>query len=218
MELHAGFNSLDYIVLGIILVSGLFALMTGLVRELYSLLNWIASYFISIHFYFLAVPFVKKYISNPNTIIDVSIFAVFCASFIILAIIGMIVTRTLISGGTLTMIDRSLGFVFGVVRGLLVVCLVYMVAASVLWPDIDKPQEKKLIEQVSNGPATEPQAKEGEKQSITMSAPHWLVEARTRPLLSHGAALLKKFIPEKAFEKTAQEVLRQKESIQNPNP
>src|SRR5208282_6455634 len=105
MELHAGFNTLDYIVLAIILLSGLLAIFTGFVREMYSLFNWIASYFIAVRYHFLAEPFIKRFISNHTTIVDASIFAVFCASFIVLALIGMIVA-SLVRGNALTAIDR----------------------------------------------------------------------------------------------------------------
>ena len=147
MEMHAGFNILDFIVLGIILLSGLFAIMNGFVREVYSLLNWVASYFVATHFYTLMEPFVGKYISNPNTITYLSIFATFCISFIVLAIIGMVITR-------------------------------------------------------SDG-----------KKSLTMSAPHWLMDARTRPLLKHGANMLREFVPDKLLEQTTASYLHGKEVV-----
>lgn len=215
MELHTSLNVLDYIVFGIILISGLFAIMSGFVREIYSLFNWAASYFIAVKFYTLAEPFVKKYISNPTTVADVSIFLVFCVSFIVLAIIGMGVTRLIIRGNALTAIDRSLGFVFGLVRGFLIACLVYLVAATILWPDIDKapaPGSPELQQQQAQ--KDEPQKTDG-KRSLTMSAPHWLLEARTRPLLAHGANMLKEFIPEKVLEKTTAEYLDKKDEMES---
>jgi membrane protein required for colicin V production len=213
MELHASLNVLDYIVLGIILISGLFAIMSGFVREIYSLFNWTASYFIAVKFYTAAEPYVKKYISNPTTVTDVSIFVVFCVSFIVLAIVGMVVTRLIIRGHTLTAIDRSLGFVFGLVRGFLIACLVYLVAATILWPDIDKQPVPASEQQEQQAQKDEPQKADG-KHSLTMSAPHWLLEARTRPLLAHGANLLKEFIPEKVLEKTTAEYLDKKDEME----
>ncbi len=211
MELHTGFNTLDFIVLAIILLSGLFAIMTGFVREMYSLFNWVASYFVAVHFYHLAEPFVSRYISNHTTIVDVSIFVVFCASFIILAIIGMVLIRMLVRGEALSVIDHSLGFVFGLVRGLVIVCLIYLVASTVLWPDVDKPVATASLEDQASGTDTD---KHEKKQGLSMSAPHWLLDARTRPLLAHGAAMLKEFVPEKAFEKTTDEVLKQKDAAE----
>ena len=220
MELHDGFNTLDYIVLAIILLSGLFAIITGFIREIYSLFNWIASYFIAVRFFSLAEPMVGKYISNPHTIINVSIFAVFCVSFITLAVIGMIITRLLIRGGTLTLIDRSFGFVFGIVRGFLIVCLVYLVAASMLWPDIDKAPEASGQQIDGSQTTIESKDKPDSKQEnkLTMAAPHWLMNARTRPLIAQGVGFLKEFVPEKALEKTAEDILKQKEDSKVKNP
>jgi membrane protein required for colicin V production len=208
---HAGFNTLDYIVLGIILTSGLLAIFTGFVREMYSLFNWAASYFIAVRFYFLAEPFVKRFISNRTTAADASIFLVFCASFFVLALLGMLVAG-LVRGNALTAIDRSLGFVFGLVRGILIVCILYLVAESVLWPDIDKAPPvmtpaHELVAPEDGKPKSE------DKQGFSMAAPHWLIQARTRPLLAHGADALREFIPEKALEKTTEEYLQQKETV-----
>jgi len=212
MEPHTSFNVLDYIVLGTILLSGMLAILTGFVREMYSLFNWAASYFIAVKFYPVIEPYVQKYISKHATVVDVSIFAVFCCSFIILGLIGMLITN-FIQGKALTAIDRSLGFVFGLIRGFLIVCLIYLVASAVLWPDIDKQAQEAATAQTEIPDANQPA--KPEKQSITMSAPLWLVEARTRPLLAHGANMLKEFIPEKALEKTTQAILDERDVAKN---
>jgi membrane protein required for colicin V production len=218
METHASFNILDYIVLGTILLSGLLAIMTGFVREMYSLLNWIVSYFIAMRFYPVALPHIQKYLSNPRTAADASIFAVFCLSFIVLAIAGIFITN-FIQGKALTAIDRSLGFVFGIARGLLIVCLMYLVVISVIWPDLDKPPvETASITDTTQAPTPTPppdkpadaKTQDGKPQ-LVMLAPQWLIEARTRPLLSRGAHMLKDVIPAKMLERTTDIVLKQKE-------
>lgn len=214
MELHTSLNTLDYVVLAIILLSGMLAIFTGFVREMYSLFNWTASAYIGSHFYRFAEPYVKNYISNPTTVMDVSIFAVFCVSFIVLGLIGSLVNR-LVRGNTLTAIDRSLGFVFGLGRGLFICCLIYLVVTMVLWPDLDKPQPPaplatETVATTTPPASDEPVKTEGGKRQLSFSAPHWVVEAKTRPLLVHGANMLKEFIPEKALEKRTEEYLDKK--------
>lgn len=221
MELHAGLNTLDCIVIGTILVSGLLAIFTGFVREMYSLFNWAASYFVAAHLSFLILPLVEKYISNHTTATDVAIFVLFCISFIILGLLGTFVT-SLVKGKALTAIDRSLGFVFGLVRGVLVVCLVYLVANAVLWPDIDKaPVEKMPVATVMLHDEAQPvppekpekQADKETRKGFSMAAPQWLLNARTRPLLAHGANALREFVPDKMLEKTTQKYLDKKDAL-----
>ena len=108
--------------------------------------------------------------------------AVFAGALILLMIIGAI-TCSFIKGRGLTLIDRSLGFVYGLARGAAVVSLVYLATSMVIWPDIDKPK-------------TEQQDKD---RNIP---PTLLVEARTRPIMTQGALLLKRFVPEKILDKT----------------
>ena len=121
----------------------------------------------------------------------------------------------LIRGSTLTMIDRSLGFVFGIVRGVLIVCLVYLVASSILWPDIDKPVEQQVAIDQPVSQQKPSDEKVAARQKLTMSAPKWLMAARTRPMLAGGADMLKEFIPDSVLEKTTDEILEQKKTVQD---
>ena len=214
MEAHTVFNTLDYIVMGTILISGLLAIFSGFVREMYSLFNWSASAYLGSHFYRFAEPLVKEYISNPSTVADVSIFIVFCVFFIIFGVLGMFVTR-LVKGNALTAIDRSLGFVFGLIRGVFMVCLIYLVVTLVLWPDLDKkPAVAAEVQKEETAKKDEPSKTESGKRSVSFSAPHWVMEARTRPLLARGANMLREFVPEKALEKTTDSILEKKDSIE----
>lgn len=213
MELHASFNTVDYVVFATILVSGLLAIFTGFVREIYSLFNWSASYFIGVKFYFLAEPFVKKYISNPKTVTYASIFIVFCICFIVLGLIGRFIVG-FIKGEALTAIDRSLGFVFGIVRGYLIVCLIYLVTSYVLWPDIDKPQPAPDVSQQHTETKLSDNKKEEKKESES-GPPSWLLHAKTRPMLAFGSSLLKEFVPEKTLEKTTEKYLDEKDKVHN---
>jgi len=130
---------------------------------------------------------------------------VFCVSFVILAILGQFVTR-LVQNNALSAIDRSLGFVFGIMRGIILTSIVYLVAVTVLWPDINKAPEAPpaLQENTGSKETSIPQRRP------TSSAPHWLLEAKTRPFLAYGANALKEFIPEEVLEKTTKEYLEQR--------
>ena len=203
MEPHSGFTNLDYIVIGIVLFSGLLALMRGFVREIFSLIAWAGAYFAATKFYPLAMPFVHHYIKSDKAVEWASMAAVFTVTLIILVILGSIVC-SFIKGNTLTAIDRSLGFVFGLARGVLVVCIIYLVATIVLWPDLDKVQSAKA--------ATEDEAPQQQEKGHN-APPDFLVQAKTRPLVAYGANVLKALIPEKMLDGTLKNAQSQVDAL-----
>ncbi|HUY68039.1 MAG TPA: CvpA family protein, partial [Alphaproteobacteria bacterium] len=81
-------------------------------------------------------PWMHEQIKNPTGADIATGFAVFCGALIFLIPLG-IYLASLIKGRALTAIDRSLGFVFGLLRGVVIVCLLYVVTLWV-WPTHDK--------------------------------------------------------------------------------
>jgi hypothetical protein len=82
-----------------------------------------------------------------------------------------------------------------------------MMAALVLWPDIDA--------QKPNPPATPEQKTEAQKQQEKDNAPpDLLVHAKTRPMLAYGATIMKGLIPKEMLDKTLRNVEEQKEQAE----
>ncbi|MFA4994323.1 MAG: CvpA family protein [Bdellovibrionales bacterium] len=183
METETVFNNFDYIVIGIILLSAFLALMRGFTRELFSLIAWVGAYFIGIHFYEPAVPWVHKYIKNDQVAEWAAMAVVFGIALILLMILGLFVCG-FVKGRVLTVIDRSLGFLYGLARGALVLSLVYLGAVMIFWPDIDGPVN-------------------GQEDKDKNSAPSFLLEAKTRPLLAFGAKMLEPLLPQQLLNKNS---------------
>jgi membrane protein required for colicin V production len=136
---HLNSNVVDLTVIGILALSGLLAFIRGLVREMVILGVWVGSVIASAMFYPVVKPWMTHYIKNEMGADAASALALFCASLIVLIPVGHLIS-SFVKGETLTAIDRSLGFVFGVVRGVLVVCLLYL-GASWIWPELDHQPE-----------------------------------------------------------------------------
>ena len=136
MEHTSSFNTVDLAVLGVLALSGIVAFMRGLVREVFSLGAWVGASFITAYAYPFAKPWVHGHIKNEMAADAATAAGLFCLALIVLIPLGNLVAG-LIKGRTLTAIDRSLGFVFGLARGFLVVCLLYLVMAW-MWPEKDK--------------------------------------------------------------------------------
>jgi membrane protein required for colicin V production len=202
---HTGFNNLDYIVIGIVLLSGLLALMRGFTRELFSLIAWVGAYFAAVRFFPHAVPFAHRYIHNDQAAEWAAIAAIFVIVLIVLMIIGSIIC-SFVKGSALTAIDRSLGFLYGLARGVLVVGLVYLGLVTVMWPDIDTPPSPPAAD-VANS-TEQPQDKNHS------TPPDLLMQAKTRPALDSIAKTLKVLLPKEIIDKTIKGAEDQKAALE----
>jgi membrane protein required for colicin V production len=208
MEADSALNNLDYIVIGIVLLSGLLALMRGLLREVFSIIAWVGAYYASVKYHALALPTVQHYVKNDKAAEWAAIAAVFVIALIALMLVGTAICSFL-RGRGLTAIDRSLGFVYGVLRGAVVVCLIYLGATMILWPDIDQPAPPPPAEEVAAIPDqpetdqnTGAEAAPAKVQPVKERnlPPDWLLNAKTRPALGYGAKLLKILIPKEMID------------------
>jgi membrane protein required for colicin V production len=202
MEPHSGFNNLDYIVIGIILLSALLALMRGFVREMFSLIAWVGAYFAAVRFFTHAVPFAHKYVHNDQAAEWAAMAGIFVIVLVVLMLVGHIICG-FIKGKALTAIDRSLGFLYGLARGVLVVGLVYLGVVTVMWPDIDAPP-----------PAAVDAGAEQKPDKNYSPPPELLVQAKTRPALESVAKTLKVLLPKEIIDKTLKGAEEQKDAAE----
>jgi membrane protein required for colicin V production len=211
MDAHQGLNNLDYIVVAIVVISGFLAMMRGLVRELFSLLAWFGAYFMAAKYYPLAKPWVHHYVKSDQGATYAAMGVIFFIALIILMIIGSVISG-FIKGKALTAVDRSLGFLFGLARGVLIVCLVYLVSVKMFWPELEKTDQPQQVQQAK----LKETGKEDEAQQDTDRniPPVWLTDAKTRPALALGASMLKEFIPDDMFDKHKKEFDEQRAAAQ----
>jgi membrane protein required for colicin V production len=114
----------DFAVVGVLAVSGLFALMRGLVREVLGIGAWIGAGFAAVWGGPLARLQIAPYL--PKDLVAPAAFGgVFIAALIVLMIVsgrvGGIVRASVLGG-----LDRSLGLVFGLARGAVLIIIAYI--------------------------------------------------------------------------------------------
>lgn len=131
---HHGVNWIDIVVLLILLGSGIFALMRGFAKEAFVLLSWVAATYLTIKLYPMLQPWMKEQITSQTGANITTGLVIFCGTLVALLPFSNYVIGKVAKVG-LTSLDKSLGFVFGVFRGLLVVCLLYLMADQFLWPN-----------------------------------------------------------------------------------
>ena len=120
-------NWADFAVIGIIVLSTLISLIRGFIKEAISLATWVLAIWVSLKY----TPFVASYLIElvevPSLRLIIAGLVLFISTLIVGAlvnfIIGQLVEKTGFSGT-----DRTLGAVFGVLRGVLVVALIVILA------------------------------------------------------------------------------------------
>ncbi|GAA5540160.1 MULTISPECIES: CvpA family protein [Brucella/Ochrobactrum group] len=109
---------LDGILLGITLVSAVLAMVRGFSREVLSLVSWAAAAAAAFLFYKPVLPYIKPYINNDTLAMIAAMAAVFLVVLIIVSLITMKIADFIIDS-RIGALDRTLGFLFGAARGVL---------------------------------------------------------------------------------------------------
>jgi len=130
-------TAIDILVVVVILVSAGYAAYRGLVHETFTIIEWVAAGYIALRFTPLFQPLLRDYISPPW----LEWIAVFAGTFVIMFIPLSIMSHRVseqVKKSEIGPIDRTLGFVFGVGRGLVIVGFAY-IAFATLVPARDHP-------------------------------------------------------------------------------
>ena len=133
-----GFTIIDFGVIVIIAVSALLAFSRGIVREGMAIAGWIAAAILAFIFADTAQPLVRQipYLGdNLGDSCELLILASFAVIFAIALLIVSIFTpllSSLVQKSILSGLDKNLGFIFGICRGLVLVIAAFFVYFTVM--------------------------------------------------------------------------------------
>ena len=113
---------LDGILIGFTLVSAMLAMVRGFSREVLSIASWVAAAAAAFFFYPILVPYLTPYISNDKVAMAASAAIVFFIALIVVTVITMKIADFIIDS-RVGALDRTLGFLYGAARGILVVAV-----------------------------------------------------------------------------------------------
>ncbi|MCL8380812.1 MULTISPECIES: CvpA family protein [Xanthobacter] len=113
---------LDIIVLSVMLISGILAMVRGFLREVFSILSWAVAAGVTVYFYKSALPVVKQYISQDSAALAVTVALLFLGTLLIASIVTARISD-LVLDSRIGALDRTLGFAFGLARGLLLMVI-----------------------------------------------------------------------------------------------
>ena len=118
-------NPADLTVIIVVVLSGLFAMARGFVREVLSLASWVGAALVTLWGFGLARVYMGRLIETPWLADVVTGFTLFVSSLILFSMIGGGLA-SLVRGTHLNALDRTLGFLFGLLRGALIVAILWL--------------------------------------------------------------------------------------------
>ena len=128
-----GFTIIDAVVAAVIIVSALLAYSRGFVRELMAIAGWVAAAVLAFLFAPAAEPLIREIPGLRNFLADsceLSIIAAFAGVFALSLVVVSFFTplfSSVVQRSALGGLDQGLGFFFGVLRGILLVAVAFVV-------------------------------------------------------------------------------------------
>lgn len=116
---------LDILLLGVMLVSGLLAMIRGFMREILSITAWGAAAVATLLLYPTLLPIAKANISSDLVATGAVIGGVFLLTLLIVSILTVKVSDMILDS-RIGALDRTLGFLFGLGRGLIIVVVAFL--------------------------------------------------------------------------------------------
>ena len=159
-------TSLDYIYIGILLASTVWATIRGGIYETIATLSWVVAAVTARFVSPMLDKLLQGWFGLPDSTVGTLVASYFIVFFVILLIVGFFnqKLRDRIQDSVMNVTDHALGVIFGIIRGVVVMGITYWVA---LWYFSDTPR-----------------------------LPHWIADARTRPLMQMTAVKLDQwFVP-----------------------
>jgi membrane protein required for colicin V production len=128
---------LDIVLIVVMLISGLLAMVRGFMREVLSIVAWVLAAVATLYAYSKLLPLAKQYINNDIVAAIAVVGGVFLLTLLIVSIVTVRISDMVLDS-RVGALDRTLGFLFGLARGLVIVVVAYMFF-DWLVPDRSKP-------------------------------------------------------------------------------
>jgi membrane protein required for colicin V production len=129
---------LDVILLVVMLISALLAMVRGFMREVLSIASWATAALVTVLAFPKVLPIVQGYLTNDIVAKGVTIGGIFLGTLIIVAIITIKISDMILDS-RIGALDRTLGFLFGLARGLVIVVVAFLFF-NWLVPDRSQPE------------------------------------------------------------------------------
>ena len=125
---------LDGILIFVVLISAVLAMIRGFTREVFSIASWVAAAAATWLFWEDVLPFTQNYVADETIALGLTIAGIFFVTLIVVSIITMKISDFILDSKA-GPLDRTLGFMFGAARGLILVVIAVLFLNFFIAPD-----------------------------------------------------------------------------------
>ena len=126
-------TAFDYVVLLTIGFSILLSVMRGMVREILALLSWVVAFWLANLYTVRFAPMLPEAIPSESLRLMAAFIILFLAVLLVMSLLAIGISELVKTVG-LSMIDRGLGAMFGLARGILIVLVLVLMAGLTSLP------------------------------------------------------------------------------------
>jgi membrane protein required for colicin V production len=116
---------LDIVLIAVMLVSGLLAMVRGFMREVLSIIAWVLAAVATLYSYARLLPYAKQYFNNDAVAAVAVVGGVFLVTLLVVSILTVRISDMVLDS-RVGALDRTLGFLFGLARGLVIVVVAFL--------------------------------------------------------------------------------------------
>lgn len=125
------FNVVDGVVIALVIMSALFAFFRGFTREVLAVAAWIAAGFVAMYVQDDVKPYALQATGHEILAQAIAVGAPFIVALLVFSILTHIVASR-VQQSAVGPLDRTLGFGFGILRGLAAVSIFYLVVTNLV--------------------------------------------------------------------------------------
>jgi membrane protein required for colicin V production len=129
---------LDIILIAVMLISALLAMIRGFMREVLSIAAWLIAAVVTLYSFSKLLPLAKTYFNNDIVAYAVVIGGTFLGTLLIVSVITVRFSDMVLDS-RIGALDRTMGFLFGLARGLVIVVVAFLFFAWLV-PDRSQPE------------------------------------------------------------------------------
>ena len=178
-------NIFDAVVILVIIVSAFLAYMRGFVHEVLAIGGWLGAIFSTLYAFSYVKPYARELIKIELGADLAAGLVIFVLSLVTFSYITRAISKR-VQGSLLNVLDRALGFLFGMARGAIIVCIIY-IGISVVLPKEEQPSlvvEAKSMELINPGAELLLKILPENKSSKAMSDASIRVKEKTKEIFS----------------------------------
>ncbi|MBX3514124.1 MAG: CvpA family protein [Xanthobacteraceae bacterium] len=116
---------LDFGLLAVMLISGVLAMVRGFMREILSIASWVIAAIVTLYGYSRVLPYVKQYVHQDLLATGIAVGGLFLLTLLIVSLFTVKISD-LVLDSRIGALDRTLGFLFGLARGLVVMVVAFL--------------------------------------------------------------------------------------------